>query len=169
MKTFASILIVTAITIAAASAQPGRGDRPEGKGERGGPARPNAERLAEKLELTAEQSSQLQELRYQFQSETVELRANLQKNRLEVQRLLGQDHVDEAAVMKAIEAEAAAQLAMRKVSVAHQLKVRAIVGPEKAEQLAEMRNEWRDRRPGPGSSDRDDRGPREQRGPKGNR
>ncbi|HMP90903.1 MAG TPA: periplasmic heavy metal sensor [Kiritimatiellia bacterium] len=146
MKTIATILVFTAISIAAASAQPGRGEKPGPREERGGPDRPARERLVDRLDLTPEQSKQLAELREQFRAETMDLRAAVEKARLEVNHQLRQESVDQAALMKAVETESAAHLAMRKATVQHQLKVRDIIGIEKAQKLQEMRQEWREDR-----------------------
>jgi hypothetical protein len=76
-----------------------------------------------------------------FQVQMIDLKANIQKARLEVRKLVNQDTVNREAVMKAVEAESAASLALRKAVVEQQIKAREIIGPEKAAQLREMRQE----------------------------
>jgi len=161
MKIVSTILAVTAITVAAASAQPGRGD---GSGPRGDKDsfRPKMERIADDLNLTAEQKQKLENLRDEFQAQNVDRRSSVQKAKLEVRRLLKQDVVDRDALMKAVEAEGAADLALRKARIEHLLKVRDIVGPENAERLRELRDERRGGQ-GPGRNDDDSDRPRRQK------
>jgi len=137
MKTFYTILLVSAISVAAAVAQPGRGDGEGFKGDKS-KQRPNREQMAEKLDLTPEQQKALKDLRQDIQVQMIDLRANVQKARLEVKNQMTQEAVNREAVMSAVEAEAAAELAVKKAMIEHQLKVREIVGAEKAEQLRDM-------------------------------
>lgn len=142
MKMLATVLLVSAMSVAAAVAQPGRGD---GEGNRGDKMkqRPNREQMAEKLDLTPEQQKALKDLRQSLQGQMIDLRANVQKAKLEVQNQLAKETVDHNALMSAVEAEAAAELAIKKTMIEHHLKVRGIVGPEKAEQLRDVMQERR--------------------------
>jgi len=137
MKTFYTALLVSAISVTAAVAQPDRGDGEGFKGDKS-KQRPNREQLAEKLDLTPEQQKALKDLRQSLQGQMIDLRANVQKARLEVQNQMSQDTINRDALMAAVEAEAATELAVKKAMVDHQLKVREIVGAEKAGKMREM-------------------------------
>jgi len=137
MKTFYTVLLITAMSVATAVAQPGRGDGEGSKGD-SSKQRPNREQLAKKLDLTPEQQKALKELRQDFQVQMIDLRASVQKARLEVKNQMSREAVNRDDIMLAVETEAAAELAVKKAMIDHQLKVREVVGPEKAEQMIEM-------------------------------
>jgi len=139
------------MSVAVAVAEPGQGP---GKGEMKMKHRPSPEQIAKELGLTAEQSAAMRTAQETFQVQMIDLKANAQKARLEVRKLVNQDTVDREAVMKAVEAEGAAGLAMRKAVVEHQINIREIIGPEKAAQLREKRQE---RGYGNGDDNSDDR------------
>jgi Spy/CpxP family protein refolding chaperone len=126
------------MSVAVAVAQPGQGS---GKGAMKMKHRPNPEQMAKELGLTAEQTAAMRAAHEAFQVQMIDLKANIQKARLEVRKLVNQDTVNREAVMKAVEAESAASLALRKAVVEQQIKAREIIGPEKAAQLREMRQE----------------------------
>lgn len=156
-KTITTILAITAITVAAAVAQPGRGD---GQGPRNEGGKPKREML-NRLDLTPEQQQALRDLRREQQEQMIDLRAAAQKARLNVEKLLDAETVDTEALMAAVESAGQAEIAIEKARVAHHLKVREIVGVEKAAQMRGMMQGRRgDRDGGPG-------GPGQGRGPGG--
>jgi Spy/CpxP family protein refolding chaperone len=167
MKTLMTVLLVTAMSVAVASAQPGQGQGPSEGGKKM-KHRPNPEKMMEQLELTTEQQDALKQLRRDFQKQMVDLRGDVKDARDAAREIMTATEVSRDEAMKAVEAEAAAELVLRKAMVDHQLKVRDIVGPENAAKLAELREERRDdmrERGGPGNGPGPGKGPRPERGP----
>ena len=164
MKTWMTAVLLSAMSVAVASAQPGQGPSEGGKKMK---HRPNPERMMEELDLTAEQQEALKQSQRDMQKQMVDLRADVKDARDAARSLMTSASVTREEAMKAVESEAAAELALRKAMVDHQLKVREIVGPENAAKMIELREERREERrekggpgkgPGPGFDD-DERGP----------
>lgn len=141
-KILISMLVVSAMGIAAAMAQPGQGD---GQGPKGNKEkhRDGIERMSDKLDLTPEQQKALKDLRQELKGQMIDLRANVEKAKLAVESQMTAEQINRDALMAAVDAESAAELAVKKAMIDHHLKVREIVGAEKAEQ---MFRHWKDRR-----------------------
>lgn len=157
MKAIYAILLMSAMLIAAASAQPGRGDG-AGMGLAGEKGQGRPVMLIDNLGLTPEQQKAVRAARDEWMEQSIDLRGAVQKAKLAVRRELTAETVNRDAIMSAVEKEAAAELELRKAMVDHQLKIREIVGPEKAEQLMEM---MRDQRGGGPRGDRPRQDPRD--------
>ena len=164
MKTWMTAVLLSAMSVAVASAQPGQGPSEGGKKMK---HRPNPERMMEELNLTTEQKDALKQSQRDMQKQMVDLRADVKDARDAARSVMTSASVTREEAMKAVESEAAAELALRKAMVDHQLKVREIVGPENAAKMIELREQRRDDRrekggpgkgPGPGFDD-DERGP----------
>lgn len=152
MKTIQTILLVTVFGIGSAFAQPpGHGDdRGWNKDHH---KRFNPERLAEKLDLTAEQTTALKDAQYALEEKMIDLKANHQKAKLALRGQMDADTVDRDALMSAVEAESAAQLAIKKTMIDHKLEMKEILGPEKVAELEAMKKSRMEKRG-------DNRGPR---------
>jgi Spy/CpxP family protein refolding chaperone len=147
MNMLTRVLILTALTATAAMAQPpgprmGQGDGPKNKGPRPGA-------MADKLDLNQEQREQLKSLRQEAQQSMRPLQEALREARQATAKLIADENATSDEVMKSVVAEGAAYLALSKARAEHQIKVREIVGAEKAAQMLEMREEWREQRGGP--------------------
>lgn len=151
MKTISTAVLILIASAVTASAGPGWGMKGKGDGERGQYQNREArmERIADELELTAEQREQLSALREEGREEMRVLHEALRDAREDTVTLMEADPVDRDAVMRAVVAEGAAYLALSKARAERQLARREILGPEKAAQLGDMRRGWMEERGGP--------------------
>jgi Spy/CpxP family protein refolding chaperone len=164
MKTWMTIVVMTAMSAAVASAQPGQGPSEGGKKMK---QRPNPEQMMKDLDLTTEQQDALKQAQRDMQKQMVDLRADVKDARDAARSIMTSASVTRDEAMKAVESEAAAELTLRKAMVDHRLKVRDIIGPENAAKMIELREERREERrekfgPGKGRGpgyDDDERGP----------
>jgi Spy/CpxP family protein refolding chaperone len=168
MNKLLTIGLLTALTAAVASAQPGQSQGGH-KGDKAMKRGPDHAKLMEQLDLTAEQRSALEQAQRDFQKKMVDLRADVKNARDAMRDLTETTSTTREQAMAAVEAESAAELALRKAMVEHRLQVRDIIGEENAAKLKDLRDErrdaMRDQRGGPGGKDR--KGPRGDRGPEG--
>ena len=170
MNKILTIGLLTALTAAVASAQPGQGQGGF-KGDKAMKRGPDHAKLMEQLDLTAEQRSALDQAQRDFQKKMVDLRAEVKNARDAMRDLADATSTTRDQAMAAVEAESAAELALRKAMVDHRLQVRDIIGAENAAKLKELREERRDerreQRGGPGGPGGKGRGPDggERRGP----
>lgn len=168
MNKLLTIGLLTALTAAVASAQPGQGQGGH-KGDKAMKRGPDLAKMMDQLDLTAEQRSALEQAQRDFQKKMVDLRADVKNARDAMRDLTETTSTTREQAMAVVEAESAAELALRKAMVEHRLQVRDIIGEENAAKLKELRDERRDemreQRGGPGGKDR--KGPRGDRGPEG--
>lgn len=157
MKKLLTFGLLTALTAAVASAQPGQGQRGVG-GDKPMKRGPDYGKLMDQLDLTAEQRSALDQAQRDFQKKMVDLRADVKNARDAMRDLADTTSASREQAMAAVEAESAAELALRKAMVEHRLQVRDIIGTENAAKLKALRDErredMREQRGGPGGKDR---------------
>jgi Spy/CpxP family protein refolding chaperone len=94
--------------------------------------------VAEKLGLSAEQSSQIRDQLQSIRKEHIRLRAEQEIAAMEQVRLLAADTVDEDAVMKAVEKTGQISIEMAKLQVTPILAIKKILSPEQLKQARDM-------------------------------
>jgi len=101
-----------------------------------------SDRLAEQLELTEEQQTQLEEAYNDHAKEMIQLRADLQVARMDLQDML-QSGDSGASLNKQVNAVSDAQAAILEATVAHQVQVRDILGVETFQEVMDShRGGW---------------------------
>ena len=85
------------------------------------------DRMAEKLELSAETSQQIKDLVYEAQQKQIDTRAAAQKAQLELRQRLDQDQPDRSEVMEQIDEVSRLKTAMRKAHIGLLLDVRGLL------------------------------------------
>ncbi|MBU0678769.1 MAG: periplasmic heavy metal sensor [Verrucomicrobia bacterium] len=141
MKKWYTLTAAVAIFAVAAMvwAEPGRdGNRGSERGQHGRPSIANMldnPQLVEKLGLTDEQLTALKDGAYQKEKECIPLQAEQRTVRLEMRKLMDQDSPSEEAVLALVEKEGSINTELKKLETKYRLQVRAIVGPEKVQQL----------------------------------
>jgi Spy/CpxP family protein refolding chaperone len=120
-----------------ASAQGQRGQRGEG---RGGP--PPIEKLAERLDLTAEQQAQIETMRDEGESERLEYRKQLMqlKNQLEGEWL--KDELNERTLKSLTEQLGEIRTKMQLQHLEHRLELREVLTPAQWDKLLTSRKGW---------------------------
>ena len=79
--------------------------------------------MLEKLNLSAEQQTQMQDLRYEHQEDMIGMRADLQSERLKLRRLVGTDEPNKKKIHAQIEKVGAAEIKIDKSRADHRLSM----------------------------------------------
>lgn len=95
--------------------------------------------LAEELQLTPAQRTQITELLYQSRSARIEIKARADKAKLELKHAITADVVDEKVVQKALDAFNAAQADLARNRVNQILAIRKQLNPD---QWTKLKEEW---------------------------
>ncbi len=87
-------------------------------------------KVAEKLNLTAQQKSQLEDINFQHQTKMVDIRHDMQLKMLDMRHELSKDSPSEAALDKLADQMASIRANMMKERFAHMLAVKKVLTPE---------------------------------------
>jgi len=149
------VLVVTALLLAAgvaalaqAPTPPPTPGGPGGPGMRGpgGPPDdpPGVEewwanpRVAERLNLTEAQRSQIEELIYQNGQKLIDLRAECHKSRMNLNHLLGAETLDQGAIQKAADRLANAECAVHREQIRQRVDIAGVLDREQRLALREL-------------------------------
>ncbi len=119
-------------------------------------------RMAQKLNLTAQQKSQLKDVRFQHQAKMIDIRHDMQIKMLDLRRELSKDNPNEAALDRLADQMASIRARMMKERFAHMLAVKKVLTPEQWNMVKEHFMQRRGMKRG-----RFQRGPRDGKCPMG--
>jgi Spy/CpxP family protein refolding chaperone len=102
-------------------------------------------RLAERLQLTEGQRTQLDEKFYASRRHLIDLRAQVEREQLEVQRLLEREPLDDTAVLAQFKNLDAARAKLARERFAFIVEIRKIVGLDRFKQLTALAQEFKRR------------------------
>ncbi|GEM_PF-4238229 len=132
----AALAVMTAST---AHAGPGKWGRNGGNGGGG----LGFTRLAEMLNLSPQQRDVINKLRYDNQRAVIRLRAELQLARLDLRQLTEQHRPDLKQVEALIDKVGRLEIQLKKSRILMMLKMKAVLTPEQAAKVAELRKQRR--------------------------
>jgi Spy/CpxP family protein refolding chaperone len=96
------------------------------------------DRMAEKLELSADTTERIKNLVYENQKRQIEIKASAQAAQLELRRHLDQDSPDRNQVMSQIESLGGQQVKMRKLKVGLLLDIRGLLTADQRQGLKKL-------------------------------
>ena len=102
-------------------------------------------RIAQELQLTAEQGGELEKIFVKSKPRLIDLRADLEKKQFEYEQAMQADSVDRKEVESKIEAREEARARLQKELSLMELDMKRVLKPEQRERLMRLREENRQR------------------------
>jgi Spy/CpxP family protein refolding chaperone len=102
-------------------------------------------RIAQELQLTAEQETELEKVFARSKPRLIDLRADLEKKQFDYEQAMQGEKVDRKAVEARIEAREQARAQLQKELSLMELDMKQVLNPEQRERLMRLRDEGRQR------------------------
>ena len=96
-------------------------------------------KMAEGLNLTDEQISNIKDIQYNFQKAVIGMRADLKTSRLELRHQIAQDKPDQQQISMLVDKIGETQKQLLKQEIDRKLAVKAILSPEQLKKFWQMR------------------------------
>ena len=102
-------------------------------------------RIAQELQLTAEQETELEKVFARSKPRLIDLRADLEKKQFDYEQAMQGEKVDREAVEAKIEAREQARAQLQKALALMELDMKQVLNPEQRKRLMRLREEGRQR------------------------